>query len=121
MGQGHQHLALHLRPAHVGVTAPVVVVAEADHLHGLLTVQVVLALGVVDVQVLIGVVIVHVHRHVEPHAAHGLHQLFKGGELDFHIVVNREPPAAPPAPGPAVPLRPSAYAALILFHAADRS
>ena len=41
--------------------------AEADHLHGLLTVQVVLALGVVDVQVLIGVVIVHLLRDIDVH------------------------------------------------------
>ena len=88
LGQGHQHLALHLRPAHVGVTAPVVVVAEADHLHGLLTVQVVLALGVVDVQVLIGVVIVHLLRDIDVHPLQLVHQGHESLQVHIDVVVD---------------------------------
>ena len=51
-----------LLPAVAGV---VVVVAEAHDLHGLLAVEVLQSLFEVDVQVLVGVVVVHILGHVE--------------------------------------------------------
>ena len=55
-----------LPPAVAGV---VVVVAEAHDLHGLLAVKLLQSCLEVDVQVLIGVVVVHVAGHVELNAA----------------------------------------------------
>ena len=57
--------------------------AEADHLQGIAAVQVLGALAEMDVQVLIGVVVVHVQGHVEIHAADLVHQLHEG--LQAHL------------------------------------
>ena len=62
--------------------------AEADHLHGLLTVQVVLALGVVDVQVLIGVVIVHLLRDIDVHPLQLVHQGHESLQVHIDVVVD---------------------------------
>lgn len=41
-----------------------------------------------DVDILEGIVVVHVHGHIEFHAAHGIHQLHKPLGLQNHIEVN---------------------------------
>ena len=58
--------------------------AETHDLHGLLAVQVLHALFKVDMQVLIGVVVVHVDRHFKIHAVDLIHQLDKALEVYAH-------------------------------------
>ena len=65
----------------------VVVVAVAQHLHGIVAGEQAIPLLLVDVQILIGVVIVHVPGHIEPHAAHGVHDLAHGLPLHHDLVV----------------------------------
>ncbi len=61
--------------------------AVADDAHGLLAVQELGPLLDVDVEVLGGVVVVHVPGHVELHAVHRVHDLPYGLPLDDHIPV----------------------------------
>ena len=65
----------------------IVVVAVAQHAHGLLSVEFLIALADVDGQILIGVIVIHIPGHVEPHAAHGVHDFTHGLPLDDHLVV----------------------------------
>ena len=67
-----------------------VVLAPAEKLHGLVAVQLLFPLVHVDVQVLGGVVVAHVQRHVEGHAADGVHQLAHGLPLHHHVEVGDE-------------------------------
>ena len=64
--------------------------AEPDHLHGLLAVEVVHALGIVDGEGGIGggVVVVHVTGDVEVHPVHGVDQTLEAVEVHGHIVVD---------------------------------
>ena len=64
--------------------------AEAHHLQGVLPVQVLHALFQVDVQVLIGVVIVHVQGDLKVHAADLVHQLHEGFQVHLHREVHRD-------------------------------
>ena len=96
VGDGHEQVLLDLDAADVplGVDArcTVVVLPEPEDLHDLLPVQVLEALADVDVQVLGGVVVVHVHGDLEVHPvdgggqpAHRLplhHDVEVGGEAD---------------------------------------
>ena len=82
LGHGLQKRLLGLRASQVAIRVAGryaigtgVVMAVADHAHGLLPVEDLEALLQVDVQVLVGVVIVHIPGHVEFHAAYGVHQL----------------------------------------------
>ena len=82
LGHGLQKRLLGLRAAQVAIrvagrytVGTGVVMAVADHAHGLLPVEDLEALLQVDVQILVGVVIVHIPGHVEFHAAYGVHQL----------------------------------------------
>ena len=65
----------------------VVVVAVADDLHGVVAGEEAVALLLVDVQVLIRIVVIHVPRHVEVHAAHGVHDLAHGVPFHHHLEV----------------------------------
>ena len=90
---GFQQCLLGLDPAQVPVRIAQhhavfpVVVAVAQHLHGVFAGEQAIALFLVDGQILIGVVIVHVPGHVKPDAAHGLHDLAHGLPLHDHLVV----------------------------------
>ena len=64
--------------------------AEAHHLQGVLPVQVLHALFQVDVQVLIGVVIVHVQGDLKVHAADLVHQLHEGLDVHLNVEVHRD-------------------------------
>ena len=64
--------------------------AEADHPHGVGTVEVLDALFEMDAEVLNGIVIVHVDGHIEIHAADGLHQRLKAGQIHGNGVVHRD-------------------------------
>ena len=70
------------------IAGAVVVVAEAHHLQGVLPVQMLHALFQVDVQVLIGVVIVHVQGDLKVHAADLVHQLHEGFQVHLHREVH---------------------------------
>ena len=61
--------------------------AIAQHLHGVVAGEQAIALLLVDVQVLIGVVVIHVPGHIEPNAAHGVHDLAHGLPLHHDLVV----------------------------------
>ena len=67
-----------------------VIVAVAEHLHGVLACEQAVALRLVDGEVLVGVVVVHILGHVKPDAAHGLHDLAHGLPLHHHLVVRLE-------------------------------
>ena len=61
--------------------------AVAEHLHGVISGEEPIALLLMDRQVLIGVIVVHIPGHVEPDAAHGVHDLANGLPLHDHLVV----------------------------------
>ena len=87
---GGQKGLLSLDAAQIAVgiaVVQIVVVAVAQYAHGLLSVEFLIALADMDGQVLIGVVVIHVPGHVEPHPAHGVHNLTHGLPLDDHLVV----------------------------------
>ena len=67
-----------------------VIVAVAEHLHGVLAREQAVARRLVDGEVLQRVVVVHVLGHVKPDAAHGLHDLAHGLPLHHHLVVRLE-------------------------------
>ena len=71
------------------VAGAVVVVAEADDLHRLLPVEMARAFGEVNVQVLIGVVIIHVDGNVKIHAVDLIDQRDEALEIDRDIEINR--------------------------------
>ena len=75
---GLKQLVLHVDAADIAVG---IRVAEAEHAHGLIAVEVLIALLDMDAQILTGVVIVHIDRDVEVDAAHGVN------ELDEHLHV----------------------------------
>ena len=75
---GLEHLVLHVDAADVAVG---IRVAEAEHAHGLIAIEVLIALLHVDAQVLTGIVIVHINRDVEVDTAHGVN------EFDEHLHV----------------------------------
>ena len=64
--------------------------AEADHPHGVGAAQMLDALFEVDAEVLDGVVIVHIDGDIEVHAADGLHQRLKAGQIHGNGVVHRD-------------------------------
>ena len=74
-----QHLAVFL-----------VVVAVAEDLHGIVSAEEPVALGLVDGEVLVGVIVVHVPGHVKIHAAHGVHDLAHGFPLHDDLVIRRK-------------------------------
>ena len=99
---------LDLHPGGVSIVGAVAVLPPADHLHGVLPVQEAVALLLVDVEVLIGVVVVHGEGDVEPHAAQGLHHPAHSLPLHHHVEVRRHAgevahlglqPLDPPAAG----------------------
>ena len=72
----------------VGIAvAHIVVVAVAQHLHHILAAEQTVALGLVNVQVLIGVVVIHVARHVKVDTAHGFDDLSDRVPLDDDLVI----------------------------------
>ena len=75
---GLDHLVLHVDAADVAVG---IRVAEAEHAHGLIAIEVLIALLHVDAQVLTGIVIVHINWDVEVDTAHGVN------EFDEHLHV----------------------------------
>ena len=91
-GHGFQKGLLGLHPADVlrAVASAVVVVAETDHLHGLLAAQMLHPLGEVDVKVLEGIVVIHVDRDLKIHTADGVHQGLKPREIHGHGKVHRD-------------------------------
>ena len=64
-----------------------IVVAVAEDLHGIVAGKQAVARRLVDGEVLIGIVVVHVLGHIKPDAAHGLHDLAHGLPLHHHLVV----------------------------------
>ncbi|CDB30055.1 unknown [Firmicutes bacterium CAG:137] len=81
---GGEKLALHVHPAQVLVS---VALPEANQAHGLVSVQLLLALLQVDIEVLGGVFIEHIHGDVELHPAHQVHHIHEGVQGDQHIAV----------------------------------
>ena len=85
---GHQQVLLDLDAADVSLginpRSTVVVLAEPEHLHDLFPVQMLKALADVDVEVLGGVVVVHVHGDVEVHPADG------GGQLAHRLPLHHD-------------------------------
>ena len=87
---GLQECLLGLDTAQVAVRVAVVhiiVMAIAQHAHGALAVQQLIALADMDGQILVRIVIVHVPGHIEPDPAHGVHDLANSLPLDDHLVV----------------------------------
>ena len=64
-----------------------VVVPVADDLHGVVAGEEAIALLLMDVEVLRGVVVVHIPGHVEVHAAHGVHDLTHGVPFHHHLII----------------------------------
>ena len=91
-GHGEHHFLGGLRPLDVsqGIAGAVGVVAEAADLQGLLARQVLHPGLEVNVQVLGGVIVVHLHGNVEVHAAHGVYHLHKGVQIQGDIEVKGE-------------------------------
>ena len=85
--QGHQEGLLHLHPGGVAVVGAVVVLPPAHHLHGVLAAEEAVAFLLVDVEVLVGVVVVHVEGHVKIHAPQRLHDLAHRLPLDDDIEI----------------------------------
>ena len=75
---GLKQLVLHVDAADIAVG---IRVAEAEHTHGLIAVEVLIALLDMDAQILSGIIIVHIDRDVKIDAAHGVN------ELDEHLHV----------------------------------
>ena len=73
---------------HLAVFA--VVMAVTEYLHGVVAAEKPVALGLVDVKILIGVVVVHVARHIVIDAAHGVHDFTHGLPLHNHLIVRLE-------------------------------
>ena len=73
--------------ADVAVLIAIGAVPEADHAHGLLPVQKLIALVQMDGQVLKGVVVIHIPGYIEPDPAHGIHDLSHGLPLHDHLKV----------------------------------
>ncbi len=71
------------------VDAVGVVLPPAHHLHGVVPGQAAHARGLVDMQILRRVVVVHVIGDIESHAPYGVHQPAHGVPLYQHIVVRR--------------------------------
>ena len=69
------------------MNAFVIVLPETDDLHGVLPVQHPQSLLLVDMQVLIGVVIVHVEGDLKLHPSHGVNQAADGLPLHHNIEV----------------------------------
>ena len=67
-----------------------VVVAVAEDLHGVVPAEKAVARRLVDMEILIGVVVVHVLGHVEVHAADGVHDLPHGVPFHHHLEVRLE-------------------------------
>ena len=74
----------------IAVGAGLVVFPPADHLHGVVAGEQAIALFLLDHQVLQRVVVIHGVGHVEPDAAHGVHDLAHGLPLQNHLVVRGE-------------------------------
>ena len=93
LGHGDHEVAHRLAALDVphGVAGAVGVLPEAADLHGLLAVQVLHPGLEEDVQVLGGVVVVHLHRDVELHAAHGVHQFHEPVQVDADVEVDGIP------------------------------
>ena len=68
----------------------IVVVAPAHQAHGLLAVELLQARLKVDLQILPGVLIVHLTRHIHLHAADEVHDLHKGFQIDLDVIVGRK-------------------------------
>ena len=64
-----------------------VVMAVTQHLHGVVAGEETVTFFLVDVEILIGVVVVHIPGHVKPHAAHGVYNLAYGVPLHDHLVI----------------------------------
>ena len=69
---------LHVDAADVAVG---ICVTETEHTHGLIAIEVLIALLHVDAQVLAGIVVIHIGRNVEINTAHGV------DEFDEHLHV----------------------------------
>ena len=65
--------------------------AEADHLQCISAVQVGVALGEMDVQILNGIVVIHIHGDSEVHAADGIYQGFKAPQVHQDRVIHGNP------------------------------
>ena len=61
--------------------------AVAQHLHHIAAAEFAVALGLVDVKILIGVVVVHVARHIVIDAAHGVHDLADGIPFQYDLII----------------------------------
>ena len=85
---GHEKILLDLDTADVPLVVDaggtIVVLAETEDLHDLLPVQVLEALVDVDVQILGGVVVVHIHGHFKIYAADG------GGQLAHRLPLHHD-------------------------------
>ena len=59
----------------------------SDDLHGVIASEEPVALFLMDVEILRGVVVIHIPRHIKVHAAHGVHDLAHGIPFHHHLVV----------------------------------
>ena len=67
--------------------ASIIVLPPADDLHGVVAIQLTVARLLMDVQILIGVVVVHVKGDIKVHAAQSVHQVADGLPLHQNIEV----------------------------------
>ena len=71
----------------IAVGTVLVVFPPADHLHGVVAGEEAIALFLFDHQALQRVMVIHGVGHVEPDAAHGIHDLAHGLPLQHHLIV----------------------------------
>ena len=62
-------------------------VPEPQYLHGVVPREQAVARFLVDIEVLQGVTVIHVPGHIEPDAAHSVHDLAHGLPLHNHLIV----------------------------------
>ena len=87
LDDGFQEVLLDFHTSSITDAAAAIVLPPANDLHGVVSVQQPVALGLVDDQVLIGVIIMHIVGHVKIYAADGVHQLAHGLPLDNDLVI----------------------------------
>ena len=84
---GGQKCLLRLDAAQIAVLVAVGSVPEPQYLHGVVPREQAVARFLVDIEVLQGVTVIHVPGHIEPDAAHSVHDLAHGLPLHNHLIV----------------------------------
>ena len=88
LGLGPAQIAVGIAGHHA--VSPPVIVAVADHAHGLFSIEDLKAFLQMNVQVLIRIVVVHIAGYIEFHATQGIYQLTHGFPLNEHIEIRHD-------------------------------